>query len=104
MISKIDNVEVIYPDEMKIEEVTVYLQEQQELNPKIRMTRLAIEFDHNKENVYLHPTYDTITRTRRITGYLSNLKKFNDAKQAEANDRVTHFDDKLMNEALRDRP
>lgn len=31
-----------------------------------------------------------ITRTRRITGYLSTLTKFNDAKRAELADRVAH--------------
>ena len=28
-----------------------------------------------------------VRRTRRITGYLSDIDKFNDAKQAELNDR-----------------
>lgn len=31
-----------------------------------------------------------IRRVRRITGYLSTLERFNDAKQAELHDRVTH--------------
>ena len=29
-------------------------------------------------------------RTRRVTGYLSNVKNFNDSKQAELKDRVKH--------------
>ncbi|SDD39631.1 anaerobic ribonucleoside-triphosphate reductase [Sporomusa acidovorans] len=31
-----------------------------------------------------------ITRTRRITGYLSTVDRFNDAKVAELNARVVH--------------
>lgn len=31
-----------------------------------------------------------IRRIRRITGYLSTVERFNDAKQAELKDRVTH--------------
>ena len=33
---------------------------------------------------------DNIRRVRRITGYLSTMERFNDAKQAELRDRVTH--------------
>ncbi|MBQ5832565.1 MAG: anaerobic ribonucleoside-triphosphate reductase, partial [Selenomonadales bacterium] len=36
---------------------------------------------------------DNISRVRRITGYLSTLERFNDAKQAELHDRVTHVGD-----------
>ncbi|HWR31652.1 MAG TPA: anaerobic ribonucleoside-triphosphate reductase [Negativicutes bacterium] len=33
----------------------------------------------------------TIRRVRRITGYLSTIERFNDPKQAELENRVTHF-------------
>ncbi len=33
----------------------------------------------------------TVRRVRRITGYLSTIERFNDPKQAELNNRVTHF-------------
>lgn len=32
-----------------------------------------------------------IKRLRRITGYLSEVDRFNDSKQAELRDRVTHL-------------
>ena len=32
-----------------------------------------------------------IKRLRRITGYLSNVDNFNDAKQAEYKDRINHM-------------
>ena len=31
-----------------------------------------------------------ISRVRRITGYLSTIKNFNDAKKAEEHDRIVH--------------
>jgi Oxygen-sensitive ribonucleoside-triphosphate reductase len=31
-----------------------------------------------------------VKRVRSITGYLSNIESFNDAKQAECRDRVSH--------------
>ena len=31
-----------------------------------------------------------VKRVRHITGYLSNIESFNDAKQAECQDRVSH--------------
>ena len=42
-------------------------------------------------NVVVKPHYDTIVRVRRITGYLSTLPRFNDAKKKEAADRVSHI-------------
>lgn len=33
----------------------------------------------------------TVRRVRRITGYLSTIERFNDPKQAELNNRVSHF-------------
>lgn len=35
-----------------------------------------------------------IRRVRRITGYLSDVKNFNDAKMAEMSDRVSHEGEK----------
>ena len=33
----------------------------------------------------------TVRRVRRITGYLSTIERFNDPKQAELLNRVSHF-------------
>lgn len=35
-------------------------------------------------------TYVDFERIRRITGYLTEVKRFNDGKQAELKDRVAH--------------
>lgn len=54
------------------------------------------EIDHikvwqeGKELVYQPFFKRKIKRIRRITGYFSTVERFNNAKQAELRDRVTH--------------
>jgi ribonucleoside-triphosphate reductase len=43
----------------------------------------------NKDDCPMCGSID-IKRVRRITGYLSTVERFNDAKQAELRDRVCH--------------
>lgn len=92
MVTNFGNIEIIYPDDMPEEEAISYVQEQRNIYPKLVLLKIELKFDHSKNNVYVMPQYDTIERVRRITGYLSTLPKFNDAKRAEERDRVSHFD------------
>lgn len=39
---------------------------------------------------YKNKAEEKIERTRRISGYLSNLDRWNDSKRAEEKDRVKH--------------
>lgn len=50
-----------------------------------------IEIDH-AEGTYIERGVRKVDfdRVRRITGYLSSVKRFNDAKTAELRDRVKH--------------
>jgi ribonucleoside-triphosphate reductase len=50
-----------------------------------------LDIDLDGEDVVLKPHYDSIVRVRRITGYLSTLPRFNDAKRSEAKERVAHL-------------
>ena len=54
-------------------------------------TLLSLDLSLKGDNVVVKPHYDTIVRVRRITGYLSTLPRFNDAKKAEVADRVCHL-------------
>ena len=54
-------------------------------------TLLSLDLSLKGDNVIVKPHYDTIVRVRRITGYLSTLPRFNDAKKAEVADRVCHL-------------
>lgn len=92
MIIMYNAINIMYPDEMSREEAISYVDEELGLNPKMRLASIEIKLSSDKTDVELQPIYDTITRVRRITGYLSTLPKFNDAKRAEERDRVSHFD------------
>ena len=53
-------------------------------------TRMQVELDGDYANVWFSERVP-FERIRRITGYLvGDLKRFNDAKLAEVNDRVKH--------------
>ena len=52
-------------------------------------TSMKVESDGNYANIW---DYDRVPfeRIRRITGYLSSLNRWNEAKTAELHDRVKH--------------
>ena len=54
---------------------------------KIAKIELVIDGD---EVIIKADEKSNIRRVRRITGYLSNIENFNDAKRAECLDRVVH--------------
>lgn len=57
-----------------------------------------IRIEKDKENegkiVVASLPKSPIKRVRRITGYLSAVENFNDAKRAELNDRVNHQEER----------
>ena len=53
------------------------------------LSSLQLELDGN-EVVIQAVEKSPIRRVRRITGYLSNIENFNDAKKAECHDRYVH--------------
>ena len=85
----IDNVQINCNTEISEEEARSYFNFEKEAKPNMTMLALDIQIDGDK--VTLTPHYDTVVRVRRITGYLSNLTRFGDAKRSEAHDRVKHF-------------
>ena len=51
----------------------------------------SLELKLDGDEVLLHAVEKSpIRRVRRITGYLSNIENFNDAKKAECHDRYIH--------------
>lgn len=84
-------IKITCPDDMDRDEAVSYVDEELALNPKMKLVRMDISLTADLNGVELHPVYDTITRVRRITGYLSTVEKFNDAKRAEERDRVAHM-------------
>ena len=83
----VNNVKVNCNEEINEKEAAEYVNMMK--SPEKRLVELDIKI--KDDDVLLTPHYDTIVRVRRITGYLSNVKNFNAAKQEEQSDRVKHF-------------
>lgn len=77
------------PDEMPLQEAQAYVNEQLEVKPSSKLAELDIKLDGDE--VVLAPHYDSIVRVRRITGYLSTIPRFNDAKKEEERSRLKHI-------------
>ena len=84
-----DSIHIYYPDDMSEAEALLYMKDQLAAKPGMRLVELKIKIDGAE--VLLEPHYDTIIRVRRITGYLSQIDNFNDAKKAEEKARVKHL-------------
>lgn len=82
-------VRVLHSEEISAQEAEFYVNEQLAINPHMKLAKMEIVLDGSE--VILHPHYDSIQRLRRITGYLSNLNNFNDAKKAEEAAREKHI-------------
>lgn len=89
MVYELNGVRVSCTEGISEQEATAYLQGQLQIMP--HKTLLAMDIDLDGDSVVIQPHYDTIVRVRRITGYLSTLPRFNDAKKQEAHDRVAHL-------------
>lgn len=84
-----NDVMVACPDEMPQQEAQEYVQEQLTIQPNRKLVEMDISLDGEK--VLLKPHYESIIRVRRITGYLSTLPRFNDAKRDEEKNRLKHL-------------
>lgn len=90
MVLDYEGITVYYPVDMHADEAKEYVKE--ELRKKVKYPLLRVDINYHADgDLIIRPHYDTICRVRRITGYLSTLPKFNDAKKAEAKDRVAHI-------------
>ncbi|MDD3395958.1 MAG: anaerobic ribonucleoside-triphosphate reductase [Acidaminococcaceae bacterium] len=89
MTYEVEGVKVNCVDGISEQEAAGYLHNQLSVMP--HKTLLSLDIDLDGEDVVLKPHYDSIVRVRRITGYLSTLPRFNDAKRSEAKERVAHL-------------
>lgn len=85
----VQGVRVKSPEGMGEDEARAYLTD---IAPELNGKRLlAVDIELEGSQVLISPHYDTVVRLRRITGYLSDLNKFNEAKRAEQEARRSHF-------------
>lgn len=72
-------------------EVAALVQDEIKLWQQRSKTLGAVELSLDGECVIIRGIEKSpIRRVRRITGYLSSIEQFNDAKRAECDDRKTH--------------
>lgn len=84
---------------MSPEEKKIYADYVTQKLPNCIVTDLELTIVHDEDGDYVDMKYEyenkpeinkPIQRIRRITGYLTNMTRTNDAKTAEINDRVKH--------------
>lgn len=90
---EIDNIMVTADDIINREEAEEYVRNEQErFNHQNKVLgHVELRLCENDEVEIKSTPRSPISRVRRITGYLSTIERFNDAKQAELQDRVSHL-------------
>ena len=87
----VNGIQVIADPRLSREEISQYIAEEKQLwdsrSKQLGHVELRIEQD---EVVVKAMEKSPIRRVRRITGYLSSIDNFNDAKVAECTDRTNH--------------
>lgn len=66
----------------------------QSQDKEVGEVRISKDKDNDAKVVIASLPKQKIKRVRRITGYLSAVENFNDAKRAELNDRVNHQEER----------
>ncbi|MCE5285685.1 MAG: hypothetical protein LLG02_07545 [Pelosinus sp.] len=87
----IDGISVMAENGVTEAEIQAVVHEEKQLWEKKgkRLGKIEVSVE-NDELVIKASEHSPISRVRRITGYLSTVDHFNDAKQAELLDRVKH--------------
>ena len=87
----IDGIKVLADSQLTNEEIIQYVGEEKRLwestNKKLGLLEISLDGD---EIIVKATEKSPIRRVRRITGYLSSIDNFNDAKVAECSDRTQH--------------
>lgn len=88
----VDGIKVLADPALTHEEILHFIDEEKRLweNRHKKLGQLELHLDGG-EVVVKATELSPIRRIRRITGYLSTIDNFNDAKVAECKDRTLHF-------------
>ncbi|MBP2638458.1 MAG: hypothetical protein H6Q72_4365 [Firmicutes bacterium] len=93
MQTTINNIIVKYDEQLQPEELNMYVEDElkhwNEKYPSKEIAYISVNIEGD-EVIIKTVERSPITRLRRISGYLSEIDRFNDAKQAELHDRVVH--------------
>lgn len=87
----VDGIKVVADPALTREEISYFVSEEKRLwetkNKKLGLLELTLD---GEEVIVKASEKSPIRRIRRITGYLSSIDNFNDAKVAECNARTNH--------------
>ena len=87
----INQVVVTYDPELSMDEITAIVKEEVKLWGDKSKELARVEVTLDGENIIVKSVEKSpVRRVRRITGYLSNIENFNDAKQDELGARYKH--------------
>lgn len=87
----INQVVVTYDPELSMDEITAIVKEEVKLWGDKSKELARVEVTLDGENIIVKSVEKSpVRRVRRITGYLSNIENFNDAKRAELAQRYKH--------------
>ena len=78
------------PIELSEKEKQAYTKYVKEKNPKKIIKYIKVTLDGDFANLEYEVEEEPFDRIRRITGYLSEVRQFNDGKKDELKDRVLH--------------
>ena len=90
------SIPITYPDAMSAEEAAHWVADEKEQWKPTGKDLGRVEITLDGDSVIITGTEKSpIRRTRRITGYLSTVDRFNDSKQSELHDREPHIKEKM---------
>lgn len=78
-------------EQISDEEKEAYVKRAKEKYPNDNIESITVEVDGDFVNLTYHKQPIPFSRIRRITGYLTNMNRVNDAKRSEISDRVKHI-------------
>ena len=78
-------------EQISDEEKEAYVKRAKEKYPNDNIESITVEVDGDFVNLTYHKQPIPFSRIRRITGYLTNMNRVNDAKRSEMSDRVKHI-------------
>ena len=88
----IHQIAVDYDPMLSVDEITPIIEEEISIWKESHKQLSRIELTLDGDNVVVKAVEKSpVRRVRRITGYLSNMENFNDAKQDELNQRFKHY-------------
>lgn len=78
-------------EQISDEEKEAYVKRAKEKYPNDNIESITVEVDGDFVNLTYHKQPIPFSRIRRITGYLTNMNRVNNAKRSEISDRVKHI-------------